>query len=72
MTGLNFLCIIFVIIVYPISEVGATNYTFSGTGEWDETAKWDSYPTTTIALGDTVFIQGECIIGSALQSISHF
>ena len=64
MKELNFLCIIFVIVLLPTSEVGAINYTFSGTGEWDDTAKWDSYPTTTIALGDTVFIQGECTITS--------
>ena len=70
MKELNFLCTIFLITIYPISDVGATNYTFTGTGEWDEAAKWDSYPSTTIALGDTVFIQGDCtiVLGTSIDN----
>jgi hypothetical protein len=62
MKKLSYLCAFLAITFLPISQIGATNYTFSGTGEWDETAKWDTYPGITIALGDSVFIQGECTI----------
>ncbi len=62
MKGLYLLSSILLFVVLSISKVGATNFTFSGTGEWDETAKWDIYPGTTISSGDTVFIQGECTI----------
>lgn len=59
---LDYFYTILIIVFLPISQLGATNYTFTGTGDWAETAKWDDYPGLIIALGDTVFIQGECTI----------
>lgn len=62
MKGLILLSISFLFFLSPTSEIGATNFTFTDTGEWDEIAKWDTYPSTSISFGDTVFIQGECTI----------
>lgn len=62
MKDLNLLFKISVIVFLSFSQVNAMNYTFLGTGEWEDSTKWDTYPTTNISTGDTVFIQGDCTI----------
>ncbi|MBU2940788.1 T9SS type A sorting domain-containing protein [Lacinutrix sp. C3R15] len=50
--------LLFVVFLFTIFQINAqTTYTYSGSGDWSNTANWSpSYPGTTINPGDTVVI----------------
>jgi len=62
MKGVGLFYAVVVISFLCVTEAIATNYTFSGTGNWTQVTKWDVYPTTNLSVGDTAYIQGICTI----------
>jgi hypothetical protein len=48
------------LLLFTVTIHAQTTYTYSGNGDWSNTANWSpSYPGTTINAGDTVVIIGE-------------
>ncbi len=60
---LGILAILFSARLVQLSAYAANpTYTFSGTGNWTDPAKWDTYPGTTIPASARVEIMGDCKI----------
>jgi len=54
-------------ILTTLSMYSQSTFTFSGNGNWIDTAQWENgnYPGTTINIGDSVVITGELTISQA-------
>lgn len=66
------LLIVSLVSMFAGQKAYATSFTFSGTGNWNDVARWSpSYPGENIVSGHTVTIGGDCTINVAVSSASN-
>jgi len=67
MKGFNSL----IILLFLSSNLYSTNYTFNGSSSaiWEDTGNWDVYPGLSVAEGDTVFIDSDCMLSYEIYEL---